>query len=190
MNSNQVPNNLYFRSDQSFYPYVVTFFASLAGLQAFVDPRNPMGIRPNQRLPFDGQVHTRFSISTYDLFQQFQSGALDSPFVTARLCCMLTNSCYESVKDRRSGCPEFQFFRHIRNASSHGNRFFFTANEPRRDAEWRSKNIALDPKGQAHPLHNSRCFFDFLGPADLVLLLWDIEQLLQLMRGRIPGTQY
>ena len=178
MSPNQDPQNLNFRSDGHFYPYVVSFFTSLAGLQAFVDPKNPMNIRPNQRLPLEGHVHRKFSISTHDLFKQFQSKTLDSKFITARLCCMLTNSTYESVQKIKPSSPEFEFFRHVRNASSHGNQFFFSRNEPRRKAEWRSKDIALNPKGDAHPLYNSVCFFDYLGPADLILLLWDIEQLL------------
>lgn len=172
-----VPDNLYFRSDRHFYPFIITFFASLAGLPAFLDPKNPMGIRENQRLPLGGQVHSKFSISTFELLQHFQTEGIETPEITARLCCMLANSCYEVIESRNSLVPEIQFFRHIRNASSHNNRFHFERTQPKHMAAWRTRSIETSLRGVDHPLANTVCFFDYLGPADLVLLLWDIEQL-------------
>ena len=177
MSRTQIPEYLYFRSDRFFYPFVTSFFASLAGLQALVDPRNPMEIKPNQRLPVQGQVHKQFSINTFELFQHLQSGKFDYSFLTAQLCCMLTNTAYELVKDQRLTHSYFKFFRHIRNASSHGNRFFFKPNQPDRTVDWREKTISNSAKGAANPLFQTTCFFGYLGPADLILLLWDIEQL-------------
>jgi hypothetical protein len=82
---------------------------------------------------------------------------------------MLVNTGYESVKSLNDKSPVFEFFRHVRNSASHGNAFTFLNGEPRRPAEWRGKTIASTLTG-------TRCFFDFLGPADIVLLMWDIEQ--------------
>jgi len=171
-----VPENLQFRADQHFYPFVVTFFACLAGLQAFLDPRNPMGILPNQRLPLAGQIHTQFSISTFELFKLIQGKSLPSEIITARLCCMLTNACYETVKGKGAASPERELFRHIRNASSHGNSFYFNKDQPSRPAVWQSRIIPTSPKGTGNPLFGTTCFFEYLGPADLIRLLWDIEQ--------------
>jgi hypothetical protein len=38
---------------------------------------------------------------------------------------MLAVTAYAAVEDRNDRSPEFEFFRHIRNASAHGNRFNF-----------------------------------------------------------------
>lgn len=182
MANSPIPEYLFFQSDKPFYPMVTTFFSSIAGLQAFVDPSNPLNIKPNQRLPIQGKVHRQFSISVYELFQHHRGVHISSSQLTASLCCMLVNTAYESVKEliteKNNGSPTLEFFRHIRNAASHGNKFWFHTDQPKYCAMWRGKSIDYLQKGDANPLQKTVCFFDFVGPADVVLLLWDVEQIL------------
>jgi hypothetical protein len=98
------------------------------------------------------------------------------PTFLVALCTMLTNAAYESVKAQNDHSPEFEFFRHLRNASSHGNRFTFLPGEPRRPASWRGIGFDHTLKGASNPLHDSPCFGPLYGPADLIDLLFDIEQ--------------
>lgn len=61
--------------------------------------------------------------------------------------------------------PEFEFFRHIRNAISHGNRFTFSQHEPSRPASFKGKVID-------HSLQGTECvLFTFIGIGDILDLL-------------------
>jgi hypothetical protein len=91
---------------------------------------------------------------------------------------MLANAAFEAVKHRLPNTPVTEVFRHVRNAASHDNRFFFRPVEPSRPASWRTFALDHALKGPANPLHGVTCFQDTLGVADLLLLLHDIEQLL------------
>jgi hypothetical protein len=71
--------------------------------------------------------------------------------------------------------PLWEFLRHCRNAAGHGGYFNLLNGEPKRPAMWRSLEIL--PSLQGTPLLQAEqdgAFF--LGPADPILLLWDIEQ--------------
>lgn len=101
------------------------------------------------------------------------------PHFLGSCCQMLANTAYESVKGRKTHSPEFEFFRHVRNASSHRNYFTFDKEEPRRPAAWRGFTIDHTKLGKENPLQGSPCFGPVLGPADLVSLLKDIEDQLR-----------
>ena len=60
---------------------------------------------------------------------------------------------------------EFEFFRHIRNAISHGNRFTFSRNEPSRPAAFKNKTIDHNLNGYENVL------FTFIGIGDTLDLL-------------------
>ena len=92
---------------------------------------------------------------------------------------MLLTTAYAAVEHEKDLSPEFEFFRHLRNAASHGNRFFFAKREPERPASWRGLAIAESHTGSRNPLHGIKCVGTFLGSADVILLLWDIEQKLR-----------
>jgi len=61
---------------------------------------------------------------------------------------MFANHVYEAVKDENVSSPEFELFRHIRNASSHNNRFNFIDSEPACPASWRGLKIDNTNKGK------------------------------------------
>ena len=88
---------------------------------------------------------------------------------------MLANTAYESVKQYNDGSEIFEFFRHLRNASSHLNVFQFNHKEPANPANWRGAIFDKTLKGENNPLHGKPCFGHFIGVADLLDLLMDIE---------------
>jgi hypothetical protein len=58
--------------------------------------------------------------------------------------------------------PEFEFFRHIRNAASHGNRLTFKNGEPRRPASYNGFTIDASMNGMTDVIHNYIHFGDIL----------------------------
>ena len=68
--------------------------------------------------------------------------------------------------------PELEFFRHLRNAISHGNRFYFKGDEPKRPAKFR--NFVLDKS-----LHGQPALFDYMSPGDVFDLFDEIENQLR-----------
>ena len=95
---------------------------------------------------------------------------------------MLANSAYEAIKDQVTGDhrPILEFFRHVRNGVSHGNKLFFKNWEPARPAAWRTLTIDHTLKGDANPLQGTPVFevgeTALLHSADILLLLADIER--------------
>jgi hypothetical protein len=68
--------------------------------------------------------------------------------------------------------PELEFFRHIRNAISHGNKFTFKKNEPKRPAQFGDFVIC-------HELQGRTFLFDYMNPGDLFDLLDYLERYLR-----------
>jgi hypothetical protein len=64
--------------------------------------------------------------------------------------------------------PELEFFRHVRNALGHGNRFNFVGKEPSRPATFNGRTLSNALDGQT-------LFFDYMGPGDALDLLDQIE---------------
>jgi hypothetical protein len=88
---------------------------------------------------------------------------------------LFVNSTYDALKDDNDHSPEFEVFRHLRNAASHGNRFHFKKREPSRPAAWRGFVIDHNQKGSSNPLHGTPCIGTKIGPSDIMFLLFDIE---------------
>lgn len=89
---------------------------------------------------------------------------------------MLANTAYESVKEGNDKSPEFELFRHIRNASSHQNKFNFFTHEPSSLAYWNEATIDQNLKGKNNPLYGTQCFGTFFGVPDIIDLLKEIEE--------------
>lgn len=89
---------------------------------------------------------------------------------------MLANTAYEAVKDKNDKSPEFEYLRHIRNASSHQNTFNFFDHEPSSPAQWKKSIIDHNSKGKSNPLYGTACFGTFVGVADIIYLLKEIEE--------------
>lgn len=72
--------------------------------------------------------------------------------------------------------PELEFFRHLRNAVSHGNKFHFTNNKINHPARFGAYEITPALEGQ-------RALFAFINPGDVLDLFDEIERQLRQMHG-------
>ena len=98
-------------------------------------------------------------------------------FTYINSCCgMLANTAYEAVKEKNDKSPEFELFRHIRNASSHQNKFNFFPKEPSSPAYWNEAKIDHNKKGKDNPLYGTECFGTYFGVPDIIDLLKEIEE--------------
>ena len=167
--------NFSFNKNSPFYDLVGSFTTALMGFKAFSAPNNPMGWVENDVLSLEGKVSEPLALDFHKQYMLVQNGHLNQKAHFSSLCCMLVNTAYETVKDKNDQTPEFEFFRHIRNASSHSNRFFFTNKEPKRPVAWRGITIDDLAKGKTNTLFGKVCFFDFLAAPDALLLLSDID---------------
>jgi len=167
-----------FKKDGPFYEMVSAFMSSIAGSMA-LNPMNPLNLSDFDTMTLEGKVHPEISVPLLQIIRNIKDGHFSTAFITNSLCCMLANTAYETVKDQNDQSPEFEFFRHIRNAASHKNKFNFFAKEPALPASWRGKVIDESIKGSYHPLHNDQCFGKFFASADILVLLWDIDRKLQ-----------
>ena len=161
-----------------FFPMVTSFMCAVAGLESVLDGRNPMGFCSGQVITLEGKIHSELRIEPFEIHQLIKTGKVETPYLVSSLCNMLMNIAYESVKERNDRGEVFEFFRHIRNASSHRNVFHFHEREPVRPARWRTKEIDHTLRGGANPLSGMECLNNYLGIADAILLLWDVEQLI------------
>lgn len=174
--SGSIPAELAFDETGPFYPMMTAFIVAISGLPSIFEPSNPMGFTSDQAVFVEGKVHKELNYRLLSVHQMATGGKFSSIGITTSLTQMLVNTAYESVKGQNDNSLEFEFFRHIRNACSHGNRFNFFAHQPGRPAAWRTKTINHTLKGMHNPLHGAACWGNYLASADAILLLWDIEQ--------------
>lgn len=171
-----VPSRFFeFKEKGPFHDLVAAFLAATTGLGDVFDPNNPRKFSPSIRSAYQGRIQPFFSIDQEQIHKTALK--LDVNRTVAMLCSMLANTAYEAVQPLPI-TPVTEVLRHVRHAASHGNRFNFRDWEPLRPAAWRALTIDHVRKGAANPLYGVTCFHDTLGPADLVMLLWDIEQIL------------
>lgn len=106
----------------------------------------------------DSKLHWIFKHPHHDFVKQTLGYAL----------CAQVGFFYELIKacDSRAPKPDpvLDFFRHVRNAAFHGNRFNITSSTAH--AEWRGRKMR-------ESLNETRLFFDFLAPGDAYLLISD-----------------
>ncbi len=167
-----------FSKDLYFFNLISCFSVSLCGSPVIFDKRIEMFLPPNQNLSFSGRFAPNKLMSPHSLRARADRGEINSSDHLVSCCIMLANTAYESVKQFNDGSEVFEFFRHIRNASSHLNTFQFIQKEPANPARWRNAVIDHHLKGENNPLCGHRCFGNFLGVSDILELLIDIEQII------------
>lgn len=162
-----------------FYEMVTSYMVAVCGLLFYRRP----SYDPGDKVGLASIEHQALEILPSEVIALVQGGSFQLSEVTDSLARMLINAAYEATQDRyddqrwlqlRSIHPELEFFRHLRNASSHGGFFNFKGNEPNpnRKAEWRGRTINVSLAGKP--------MFDVgVKPGDLFPLLWDVEQIIQ-----------
>ncbi len=159
-----------------FYDLVSSFSISLCGCPVIFEEQVDIYKTADQILSFPGAYSKAKHLAPFQLRTQALNGDINKSKHIASCCMMLANTAYESVKNYNDGSPEFEFFRHIRNASSHLNKFQFNKKEPAHPAKWRSAIIEHNTKGTDNKLDGEDCFGFFIGVADILDLLLEIEQ--------------
>ena len=165
-----------FRQGMPFFDMVGSFLIAIAGSPSIINEDNPMGLEEGQYIVVPGIISAGRHIRPREIHDQVVKGHISQGRFLKSCCAMLANTAYETVKDKNDKSPEFEFLRHIRHASSHGNRFHFYKSEPSHPAEWRGVKIDQILQGSANPLHDVECFGNFIGAADIIDLLSDIEK--------------
>jgi len=173
--STTTPTGLIFQQGRPFFEMVMSFLAATVGMGPVFDPKNPLQLSSDTIACYQGKLKPETSIDMHQIHQQCINGALTPETAVTTMCCMLINSTYEVAKDSNDHTPEFEFFRHIRNAASHNNRFNFYKTEPSRPASWSGFTIDDTKKGSANPLANKECVGTVISPSDILALLYEIE---------------
>jgi hypothetical protein len=169
------PANLAFERGRPFYDIVMTFLAATIGLGPVFDQKNPLNLNRFKIRYYHGTLNPDLFVDMGQVHRQCLAGTISSGAVEKVLCCMLLNSAYEIAKPHQDSSPEFEVFRHLRNAASHGNRFFFTSSEPRRPASWGPLIVDHHQRGKKNPLCGIECIGATLSPGDALALLCQIE---------------
>ena len=165
---------LAFSSDGPFFPMVTTFVLSTVELRPLYQAHNPLRPSAKDVASYHGLIEPQIDIDLGQVRQMTEHLPLGRAIV--ELCGMLVVSAHAIALDQAQGnramleSPLFEFFRHIRNTAAHGNRFTFTADEPRRLARWRTITLARGTHA------GMQCFGHLLNAADGLSLLSDVER--------------
>ena len=123
-------SHLEFRQGGPFYDMVGSFLIAIAGAPAIINADNPMKLTEGHYISLPGILTPGRHIRPHEIHEQVVKGHLTQSRFLRACCVMLANTAYEAVKDQNDHSSEFEFFRHIRNASSHQNKFNFAQKEP------------------------------------------------------------
>ena len=172
-------NKLDFEENRPFYEMINSFFMAYCGLILY----HPFMRRPLTELHTiqKGKVAGMFSfeygetrIDPLENADRIDRQVINLGKVTYNLLYMLVNISYESVKDRLDKSnPLHEYFRHVRNAASHGGYWSFKGKEPIKPASWRGR--LLDHSFNGKPLFDTN---NKIAEGDIIALLWDVEQTL------------
>jgi len=178
-NQKTITEEFGFKPSGPFYNMVTSFMTAICAAPVIFEPGNPMNLKENGYIAADGVITEGMHFYPYSVRKLAQDSHITLANFTASCCIMLANTAYETVQEQNNKSPEFEFLRHIRNASSHSNKFNFNKKEPKLSAQWRGCKLDHTLRGGNNPLYGKTCFGEFIGPGDLVHLLYDIEQQLQ-----------
>ncbi len=171
------PSKIEFKRDGLFYRMVTSYMAAVCGLLIF---RKEFRFDRSVKVGLASREYPALEIVPQEVKDMFDAGGFGLGGVTDSLAYMLVNAAYETVADNyrntqwlslRQKHPELEFFRHLRNAASHGGVWTFRGDEPSRPAEWRGRKLTKSLEGK-------RLFDADLKPGDLLVLLSDVEKML------------
>jgi hypothetical protein len=173
MNSPPIIN---FTQDSPFFGMVMSFLAATAGMGPVFEKENPLAPYPDKTDWYRGKVRPDLAVDMGQIHALRASGDLTADSVMKSLCCMLLCTAYTVADAHNDQSPEFEVFRHLRNAAAHGNYFYFKKDEPRRRAAWGRFVIDDKLKGSFNPLSGVECVGNTISPADALALLQSIER--------------
>jgi hypothetical protein len=169
---------LRFEVGSLFHKMVTSYQAAICGLLIY-HPK--MGTIESDPVGFASTIYPALEFDPREIQRLIRANVISLNTITDYLTYMLINGAYESLQNNydeqawlqlRLAHPEIEFLRHVRNAASHGGRWYFTDREPSRPANWRGKSIDKN-------MHDKLLFVADFPPGDIFVLLSDIEQLLK-----------
>ena len=169
-------DHIQFQQGLPFYDMVMSFMTSLSAVTFVLNNEKLDAITDDDYVSIEGNWVEARHFYPISVVNNLREGKFELNTFVNSCCCMLANSAFESVKRHNDKTPEFELLRHIRNASSHQNRFTFNAKEPAAPAYWRRTTIEHDLKGEHNPLFGTECFGAFFGVPDIIDLLKEIEK--------------
>jgi len=170
-------DKIQFQRNGLFYRLVTTYMAAVCGLLIF---RKELRFDQSVKVGLASVEYPALVIIPQEVKGMVDAGGLNLGDVTDSLSFMLVNAAYEASVNHcgedkwlavRQTHPELEYFRHIRNAASHGGTWNFLGNEPTRQASWRGRLLSSE-------LHGKRLFEANLKPGDLLVFLADVEKML------------
>jgi hypothetical protein len=179
----QIPA-LRFSPNGFFYQMVSAAGISICGYPLVFNPFVSDKLGPRDYIELKGILGNDRHFFPRDVVELAKQGRISESIYHGTICMMLVNTAFEAVKEFRKASnelkehPEFEVFRHVRNACSHLNHFNFVDREPARPASWRSLTLDHTLKGANNPMYGKGCFGNVLGTADVFLLLSDMEKIL------------
>ncbi|OGW38592.1 MAG: hypothetical protein A2X58_10020 [Nitrospirae bacterium GWC2_56_14] len=176
------PLTIIFTQDSPFFEMVTAFLTATAGLGPIFEKEIQLAPGPDRIAWYRGKIKPDLAIDMGQIQSLRASGDLTADSVVKTLCCMLLCTAYTVADVHNDQSPEFEVFRHLRNAAAHGNYFYFKKDEPRRRAAWGRFVIDDKLKGSFNPLSGVECLGDTISPADVLALLQSIER--RLPKGR------
>jgi hypothetical protein len=176
-----------FTQDSPFYEMVTAFLTATVGIATVFEKENPPSPDTDKIAWYRGKVRPDLAIDLGQIHALCLSGDVTADSVVKSLCCMLLCTAYTVADVHNDQSPEFEVFRHLRNAAAHGNYFYFKKDEPRRRAAWGRFVIDDKLKGSFNPLSGVECIGDTFSPADVLALLQNIERRLSKSRGDMLG---
>lgn len=164
-----------FKQGLPFYEMVMSFMTSLSTVSFILNNEKLIELKEKDYVSMEGKWVKPRHFYPQDVVTNIKSGKFMFTYINS--CCgMLANTAYEAVKEKNDKSPEFELFRHIRNASSHQNKFNFFPKEPSSPAYWNEAKIDHNKKGKDNPLYGTECFGTYFGVPDIIDLLKEIEE--------------
>ena len=170
--------------DQIFQPYFESYCLTLGGQLALFAPVFRQQFQPKHSFSVASKISQDAWIVFKELFDLLSNKKGTWRATSAVAPCQFLSFTWEVlVKDNRypkiSIEPMVQYFRHIRNAASHGNQFKIdddlidtVTNSLKRKAEWRGVEITPNLRGVT-------LIPDYMEMADPIWLISDVSNLLK-----------
>ena len=158
-----------FQNGSPFEQPYKAFLAAIIGADMLIDAAFGQVTLINRQIQYPGVWVNEFSIGVQEACQSMFSGSQDvQSNLVINMIMQLVVYCHDKVKVYDDGSTEFDFFRHIRHACAHGNKFIFYSRTTGLPARWRGAEINRGSQGYT-------AILGLVGIPDILLLLKDIE---------------
>lgn len=137
-----------FRDGSPFKQPYKAFLSAIVGSDLLSGIAFGRMVPANRSIQYPGVWVSTLSISTHETYRSLFTGIRKSDSdLVSNMCRQLVVFCHDKVKSYYDGSTEFDFFRHLRNACGHGNKFTFKPRTTGLPARWRGPEINRQSEG-------------------------------------------